>query len=86
MNLKPAGRSETTRFQPNKKVVIKMITFKEQTQVYHKRYKLNAVEAASSAKLDREMLDNKDDQHNLASVEAYNAWMDEMERLGDEQH
>ena len=63
-----------------------MITFKEQTQVYHKRYKLNAVEAASSAKLDREMLDNKDDQHNLASVEAYNAWMDEMERLGDEQH
>ena len=60
-----------------------MITHKEQCQVYHDRYRVSATEAASHARLDREILDNRDDRHNLSSVESYNKWLDEMEGLGE---
>jgi len=60
-----------------------MITFKEQCQVYYERYRLNATEVASNAKLDREILDNKEDRHCLFSIESYNQYLDDMESLGE---
>ena len=61
-----------------------MITHKEMTEVMHSRYSLNAAETNASVKLDREILDNKEDRHNLVSKDAYSNWLDEMERLGSE--
>ena len=59
-----------------------MITFQEQCQVYYERYNLNACEVASNVKLDREILDNKEDRHYLLSKESYNQYLADMESLG----
>ena len=61
-----------------------MITHKEMTEVMHSRYRLNAAETNASVRIDREMLDNKEDRHNLATKDSYSNWLDEMERLGSQ--
>ena len=56
-----------------------MISFQEQCEVYHSRYTLSAPEVRQNAKLDREILNNKEDRHNLGSKESYNNWLDGLE-------
>ena len=56
-----------------------MISFQEQCEVYHWRYKLSASEVRENVKLDREILNTKEDRHNLSSKETYNDWLDRLE-------
>ena len=56
-----------------------MISFRDMQRQYIKRYGLNAAEAAENAKVDREMLNTKEDRHILSSIESYTRWMGEMD-------
>ena len=56
-----------------------MITHKEQCEVYYLRYQLSAASAAENSKLDREILNNREDRHHLQSKESYNTWLDDLE-------
>ena len=59
------------------------ISHAEMVQVYKNRnYGLNAAEINSSVKSDREVISFCDRKKALVSVASYNAWLDEMERLG----
>ena len=59
-----------------------MITFKEQCEVHHNRYGLNAAETAENVKMDRDM-------RSFLNVTwktkvAYDQWLRDMEALGSE--
>lgn len=59
-----------------------MITFKEQCEVYHERYKLSASEVKENVKADNDM--RKLLNEKWFTKDDYRDYLDRMEKLGSE--
>jgi len=58
-----------------------MITIRERQKILCKRYGLNAAEAMAYAASENPAIDGKE---HFRTIEAYEAWLNEMEKLGEE--